>query len=31
MNLPGCGNIPLGTVGDGAFPARSWLMKAFDA
>ena len=30
MNLPGFGNIPLGTVGDSAFPARSWLMKAFD-
>ena len=30
MNLPGCGNIPLATVGDSAFPARPWLMKAFD-
>ncbi len=30
MNLPGCRNIPLGTVGDSAFPARSWLLKAFD-
>ena len=30
INLPGYGNIPLATVGDSAFPARSWLMKAFD-
>ena len=30
INLPGYGNIPLATVGDSAFPAGSWLMKAFD-
>ena len=30
MNLPGFGNIPLATVGDSAFPARPWLMKAYE-
>ena len=29
LNLPECGEIPLVTVGDSAFPSRIWLMKAF--
>jgi len=27
--LPGYGGIPFTTVGDAAFPSRSWLLKAF--
>lgn len=29
LNLPGYGEIPFATVGDAAFPPRSWLLKAF--
>ena len=29
LTLPGYGEIPFATVGDAAFPPRSWLLKAF--
>ena len=29
LKLPGHGEIPFATVGDSAFPPRSWLLKAF--
>ena len=29
LELPGYGQIPFTTVGDAAFPSRSWLIKAF--
>ena len=29
LNLPGYGEIPLATIGDAAFPSRSWLLKDF--
>ena len=29
LELPGYGQIPFTTVGDAAFPSRSWIIKAF--
>lgn len=29
LSLPGYGEVPLAMVGDSAFPARSWLLKAY--
>lgn len=29
LKLPGYGEIPFVTIGDSAFPPRSWLLKAF--